>query len=194
MRAQGLSHALHGPATAPATAGAAPPMGFAPAVPGSWLLFEVDRQVCAIDSRHVRQILPGASVVALPGQRPSRWPGMAAWQRRALPVLDGGAVFGHRPSLGGEAARVLVVHDAGSPWALLVDHVRGVHQEDPQRLIDVQPGLPAPWNAVRALLPLPAEQGGDACPVLHVPTLYRDCLQALARECAQPSPSTESRS
>ena len=194
MTLQGLPNRAPGPLAAAPKPGAVPPLGFAPAVPGSWLLFEVDRQVCAIDSRHVRQILPGASVVALPGPRPPRWPGVAAWQQRVLSVLDGGAVLGHRPSLGGAAARVLVVHDAGSPWALLVDHVRGVHQEDPRSLIDVQAGLPAPWSAVRALLPLPAEHGGDACPVLHLPTLYRACLDALAHERAQPCPSTESRS
>ena len=161
-----------------AGAQALPPMGFASAVAGSWLLFEVDGQACAVDSRQLRQIALAASLAELPGRRHRVWPGVIAWQQRVLPVLDCGAAMGRRPSLGREGARVLLVQDDARLWALLVDQVRGVHQEQPERLIEVQPGLPAPWNAVRALLPLPARSGGDICPVLHVPTLCKGCLEA----------------
>lgn len=161
------------PPTEPA---ALPPMDVAASVPGSWLLFEIERQVFALESRQLRQVLLATSVVALPGKASPAWPGVSAWNRRVLPVLDAGAVLGRRPSLGGASARLLVVHDEGRPWGLLVDHVRGVHQDDPRCLIDVQPGLPAPWNAVRALLPLPHDAGDEACPVLQVPTLYRTSL------------------
>ncbi|MBU6512143.1 MAG: chemotaxis protein CheW [Betaproteobacteria bacterium] len=157
---------------------ALPPMGFGPALAGSWMLFEVDGQACAVDSRQLRQVALATSLAELPGRRHRVWPGVIAWQQRVLPVLDCGAAMGRRPSLGREGARVLLVQDDARLWALLVDQVRGVHQEQPERLIEVQPGLPAPWNAVRALLPLPAESGGEVCPVLHVPTLCKGCLEA----------------
>ncbi len=151
-----------------------PPMDFAPSLAGSWLLFVVDGQACAIDSRQLRQIALADSLIRLPGPRLERWPGLLAWQQRVLGVFDCGAAMGRRPSLGAAAARVLVVQDRSRLWALLVDQVRGLHHDSPTRLIDVQPGLPPPWNAERALLPLPADHGGEVCPVLHVPTLCQD--------------------
>ena len=171
-----------------------PPMDVAPSVPGSWLLFDIDQQAFALDSRQLRQVLLASSVVRLPGRGCAQWPGVSVWNGRVLAVLDGGAVLGRRPSLGGAGARLLVVHDEGRTWALLVDQVRGVHQEDPQRLLDVQAGLPPPWNALRALLTLPQQAGGGACPVLHVPTLVRGSLPAQAAGPAPDSHPTESRS
>ncbi len=165
-----------------------PAMGFAPALAGSWLLFEVDGQVCAVDSRQLRQIALASSLVELPGQRRRDWPGVIAWQHRVLAVLDCGAAMGRRASLGREGARVLLVQDDARLWALLVDQVRGVHQAPPEQWIEVQAGLPAPWNSVRALLPLPAESGGEVCPVLHVPTLCKGCLEAPSDT---PSPRAE---
>jgi hypothetical protein len=153
------------------------PMGFAPSAAGSWLVFEVDAQACAIDSRQLRQIALAGSIVRLPGPRHPAWPGIVAWQQRALSVLDCGAAMGRHPSLGGAASRVLVVQDEARLGALLVDAVRGLHQESPARLIDVQRGLPPPWNAVRALLPLADAVGGEVCPILHVPTLWNGCLR-----------------
>ena len=166
-----------------------PPMSFGSTLAGSWLLFEVDAQACAVDSRQLRQIALAATIRPLPGKGHRAWPGVMAWQQRVLPVLDCGAAMGRRPSLGRDGARVLVVQDDARLWALLVDHVRGVHQAQPERLIEVQAGLPAPWNAVRALLPLPADSGGEICPVLHVPTLCRGCLEASA---GAPAPGAES--
>ncbi len=189
---QGASAESRGMATAgPGATGAAgplPAMGFAAALAGSWLLFEVDGQVCAVDSRQLRQIALASSIVELPGRRPRDWPGVIAWQQRVLAVLDCGAAMGRRPSRGREGARVLLVQDDGRLWALLVDQVRGVHQAQPEQLIEVQAGLPVPWNSVRALLPLPAESGGDVCPVLHVPTLCKGCLEASTDT---PSPRAE---
>lgn len=192
---------LHARANAPRTgaargnresrAASMPPLGFVPTALGSWLLFDVDGQVCAIESRQLRQVALPAAIVALPGRGSAAWPGIMAWQQRPLAVLDCGAAMGLRPSLGGESSRVLVVHDAGQAWALLVDHVRGVHQQGPQCLIYVQPGLPAPWNAVRALLPLPPESGGDACAVLHAPTLVQGSLDGLRARDMAGTPSTE---
>ena len=151
-----------------------PPMDFAPSLAGSWLLFVVDGQACAIDSRQLRQIALADALIRLPGPRLAHWPGVLAWQQRVLGVFDCGAAMGRRPSLGAPGSRVLVVQDQSRLWALLVDQVRGLHQDSPTRLIDVQAGLPPPWNAVRALLPLPTETGGEVCPVLHVPTLCQD--------------------
>lgn len=173
---------------------AAPPMDVAPSVQGSWLVFEIDAQVFALDSRQLRQILPAGSVVRLPGRGCAPWPGVSAWNGRLLGVLDGGAVLGRRPSLGLPGARLLVVHDEGRTWALLVDLVRGVHQEDPQRLIDVQATLQPPWNALCAMLTLPRQAGDEACPVLHLPTLYRGSLPAQAPSPGADPCSSESRS
>jgi chemotaxis signal transduction protein len=178
-----------GAAPAPLPAQTLPPMSFGSTLAGSWLLFEVDAQACALDSRQLRQIALAATVRPLPGKGHRAWPGVMAWQQRVLPVLDCGAALGRRPSLGRDGARVLVVQDDARLWALLVDHVRGVHQAQPERLIEVQAGLPAPWSAVRALLPLPADSGGEICPVLHVPTLCRGCLEASA---GAPAPGAES--
>ncbi len=169
------------------------PMEFAPAPGGSWLLFEVDGQVCGIDSRQLRQIALAASVCRLPGSPQSAWPGLIAWQQGVLAVLDCGAALGRSASLGGPAARVLVVQDRARLWALLVNRVRGLHQDDPARLIEVQRGLSPPWNAVRALLPLPVEAGGDICPLLHVPTLCRDCGMPVAAAPMALIPAAESR-
>ncbi|MDE2120729.1 MAG: hypothetical protein KGJ64_08545, partial [Betaproteobacteria bacterium] len=72
---------------------AAPPMDVAPSVQGSWLVFEIDAQVFALDSRQLRQILPAGSVVRLPGRGCAPWPGVSAWNGRLLGVLDGGAVL-----------------------------------------------------------------------------------------------------
>ncbi len=191
--AGGFTEPGDGESAGPAQAGAPglpsmPAMGFAAALAGSWLLFEVDGQVCAVDSRQLRQIALASSIVELPGQRPRGWPGVIAWQQRVLAVLDCGAAMGRRASLGREGARVLLVQDDARLWALLVDQVRGVHQAPPEQLIEVQAGLPSPWNSVRALLPLPAESGGEVCPVLHVPTLCKGCLEAPT---GAPSPRAE---
>ena len=171
-----------------------PAMDFAPAALGSWLLFDVDGQVCAVDSRELRQIALPTALVALPGCAWPAWPGVFAWHQRALSVLDCGAAMGQRPSLGRGSSRVLVVEDEASLFALLVDQVRELHQESPQRLIGVQAGLPAPWNAVRALLPLAPHSGAEAAAVLHVPTLFRGSLDGIAPPSPVHTPSTELRS
>lgn len=172
---------------------AIPPMGFGATGTASWLLFEVDGQVCAVDSRQLRQIALASSVLALPGRRPAPWPGVIAWQQRVLAVLDCGAAMGRRPSHGGASARVLIVQDEARCRALLVDRVRGVHQALPERLVDVQVELAAPWNAVRALLPLSDAAAEEVCPVLHVPTLWKGCLEPVPAESAQPIPTAELR-
>ncbi|WP_231480483.1 chemotaxis protein CheW [Thiomonas sp. FB-Cd] len=147
---------------------------------GHWLVLDVDGQACAIASGQVRQIRRSDGIVALPGRNPC-YPGLLAWQGRPLVVLDLGACLGRRPSLGLLAARVLVCQLEGECCALVVDAVRGFHREasgESQR-ITVSPGLPPPWSAMTALLPLSLAADGEVCALLHLPTLWDDCLSLM---------------
>ncbi|MBW4047255.1 MAG: chemotaxis protein CheW [Proteobacteria bacterium] len=148
--------------------------------PCHWLVLDVDGQACAIGSGQVRQIRRSDGIAALPGRNPW-YPGLLAWQGRPLVVLDLGACLGRRPSLGLLAARVLVCQLEGECCALVVDAVRGFHREAPgeSQRIAVSPGLPPPWSAMTALLPLSLAADGEVCALLHLPTLWDDCLSLM---------------
>ena len=147
----------------------------------SWLAFEVEGQVCAVDSRQIRSVLRPPRMAPLPG-RDARCPGLLAWRDSALVVLDLGACLGLRPSLGQAASRLLVCHGHGHAWGLLVDAVRGFQRiASPEPgWIAVRPGLSPPWSAMFALLPMPGGVEGEVCAMLHLQTLWEDCLSVIS--------------
>ncbi|MHB1667286.1 chemotaxis protein CheW [Thiomonas sp.] len=148
---------------------------------GSWLLFEADGQLCAIDSRQVRQILLPSGFSPLPGHNP-HCPGLLAWQGRVLVVLDLGFSLGRRASLGRPQTRLLVCQGPTHAWAVAVDAVRGFHRDSAlaPEWIPVSPGLSPPWNAMFALLPLASAPDGEVCALLHVPALWHGCLAVMS--------------
>lgn len=156
-----------------------------PAAPITWLLFDVGTQCCAVDSRLVRQILAPPAVHRLPGSS-VELPGLLEWRGRAVGVLDLGASLGKRPSLGRAGARVLISDASAQVLALVVDAVRGFRREDAALRIPVGAGLPPPWNAMLALLPLAAQPDAEVCALLDLPRLCAACLLPSGRRGADP--------
>ncbi len=148
---------------------------------GSWLLFEVDGQLCGVDSRQVRQILRPSGLSPLPGHNPY-CPGLLVWQEIVLAVLDLGFCLGKRASLDQSKSRLLVCQGPTHTWALAVDAVRGFHQDSAlaPELIPVSPGLSPPWSAMFALLPLAFTPDGEVCALLHLPALWHGCLAVMS--------------
>lgn len=150
--------------------------------PGNWLAFDVDGQICAVDSRQIRAVLRPQNIVPLPG-RDVRCPGLLAWQDQVLVVLDLGACLGLRPSRGQAASRLLVCqgHGHAQAWGLLVDGVRGfqrIAMPEPG-WIAVRPGLLPPWNAMFALLPIHGHPEAEVCAMMHLETLWEGCLSIM---------------
>ena len=156
----------------------------------SWLTFHVGGQVHALEAAPVRQIVRSPRLLALP--LPERQPhcaGLMAWQGRPLLVLDLGACLLRRSSLVGGDARFLVWSQAQQAGVLAVDGVDGLLRLSPATLTKhwapVQPGLPAPWNAIQGLLHAAEGEGewrpestlatADPIAVFDVVALWQAC-------------------
>ncbi|HSN90867.1 MAG TPA: chemotaxis protein CheW [Anaeromyxobacteraceae bacterium] len=131
--------------------------------------FEAAGYACALDVRHVLEVLASAHVTRVPGA-PAALRGVLNLRGAVLPVLDLGIRLGGEPVAGGERPLVIVEVASAGHCAILTESVLGL------RVVEDSSLLPPPANVLRSAARLvekiaPLEAGRDLL-LLNVETLF----------------------
>lgn len=101
---------------------------------GEFVVFEVESETYAVESRFVLEVLRGAEVAWIPGVEPPAL-GIAAWRGELLVLLDTRRLLGRSGLPVADGAPILVLGEEQAAFGLPVDAVEGLREIAPSSIL-----------------------------------------------------------